>query len=89
MDVFIPTASHHGPPLSWRDWQRDALRRLVQKQELAPQDIEDLYAMLKFCARSFRIRRIAGLFLLRASTFLPRWGALRQLFFAHREISNM
>jgi len=38
--------------LSWattdlRDWQRDALRRLVQKQELAPQDIEDLYAMLK------------------------------------------
>jgi len=38
--------------LSWasaelKDWQRDALRRLVQKQELAPQDIEDLYAMLK------------------------------------------
>jgi len=38
--------------LSWattdlRDWQRDALRRLVQKQELTPQDIEDLYAMLK------------------------------------------
>ncbi|GEM_PF-5009813 len=38
--------------LSWasaelKDWQRDALRRLVQKQKLAPQDIEDLYAMLK------------------------------------------
>lgn len=38
--------------LSWattdlKDWQRDALRRLVKKPELAPQDIEDLYAMLK------------------------------------------
>ena len=38
--------------LSWAttdlsDWQRDALRRLVQKQEIDPQDIEDLYAMLK------------------------------------------
>ncbi len=38
--------------LSWatdnlRDWQRDALRRLFIKQELAQQDMEDLYAMLK------------------------------------------
>jgi energy-coupling factor transporter ATP-binding protein EcfA2 len=30
-----------------KNWQRDALRRLVQKQEIDPQDIEDLYAMLK------------------------------------------
>lgn len=30
-----------------KEWQRDALRRLIQKQELVPQDIEDLYAMLK------------------------------------------
>ena len=29
------------------DWQRDTLRRLVQKQELDPQDIDDLYAMMK------------------------------------------
>ena len=28
-------------------WQRDALRRLLQKQELAQQDYTDLYAMLK------------------------------------------
>ena len=28
-------------------WQRDALRRLLQKQELAQPDYEDLYAMLK------------------------------------------
>jgi len=38
--------------LSWasaelKDWLRDALRRLVHKQELGQQDIEDLYAMLK------------------------------------------
>jgi len=38
--------------LSWatdnlKPWQRDALRRLVQKQEIDPQDIEELYAMLK------------------------------------------
>ena len=28
-------------------WQRDALRRLFQKQELAAQDFDDLYAMMK------------------------------------------
>ena len=28
-------------------WQRDALRRLFQKQELTEQDMDDLYAMLK------------------------------------------
>ena len=28
-------------------WQRDALRRLFQRQELTNQDIDDLYAMLK------------------------------------------
>jgi hypothetical protein len=28
-------------------WQRDALRRLFQQQELTPQDLDDLYAMLK------------------------------------------
>ena len=28
-------------------WQRDALRRLFQKQELAQEDYDDLYALLK------------------------------------------
>ena len=38
--------------LSWataelKIWQRDALRRLCEKQTLDPQDFDDLYGMLK------------------------------------------
>ncbi|MBI2059377.1 MAG: hypothetical protein HYT87_06350 [Nitrospirae bacterium] len=29
------------------DWQRDAMRRLFQKQDLDAQDSDDLFAMLK------------------------------------------
>jgi len=40
-DILAWATAHLSP------WQRDALRRLFQQQELTAQDFEDLYAMLK------------------------------------------